>query len=72
MPLVFVYQHLTKPAQVVRMCFLIFTSSNLFQDGVFHGLDFAIPTIISTGTVQTRARYFLFVPWIYLDLEPRH
>mgnify|MGYP000864478133 CR=1 FL=1 len=22
-----------------------------------------------TGTVQTRARYFLFVPWIYRDLE---
>jgi len=22
-----------------------------------------------TSTVQTRARYFLFVPWIYLDLE---
>lgn len=22
-----------------------------------------------TGTVQTRARYFLFIPWIYLDLE---
>ena len=25
-----------------------------------------------TGTVQTRARYFLFIPWIYLDLERRH
>ena len=24
-----------------------------------------------TGTVQTRVRYFLFVPWIYLDLERR-
>ena len=24
-----------------------------------------------TGTVQTRARYFLFVTWIYLDLERR-
>lgn len=24
-----------------------------------------------TGTVQTRARYFLFIPWIYLDLERR-
>ena len=24
-----------------------------------------------TGTVQTRARYFLFIPWIYLDLEHR-
>jgi hypothetical protein len=24
-----------------------------------------------TGTVQTRARYFLFVPWIYRDLERR-
>jgi len=24
-----------------------------------------------TGTVQTRARYFLFVPWIYRDLEQR-
>lgn len=22
-----------------------------------------------TGTVQTRARYFLFIPWVYLDLE---
>lgn len=22
-----------------------------------------------TGTVQTRARYFLFIPWIYLELE---
>jgi hypothetical protein len=22
-----------------------------------------------TGTVQTRARYFLFTPWIYMDLE---
>lgn len=25
-----------------------------------------------TSTVQTRARYFLFVPWIYVDLEQRH
>jgi len=24
-----------------------------------------------SGTVQTRARYFLFIPWIYLDLERR-
>ncbi len=24
-----------------------------------------------TGTVQTRARYFLFIPWIYMDLERR-
>ena len=24
-----------------------------------------------TSTIQTRARYFLFVPWIYLDLERR-
>lgn len=24
-----------------------------------------------TGTVQTRARYFLFVPWMYLSLERR-
>jgi hypothetical protein len=24
-----------------------------------------------TGTVQTRARYFLFVPWIYRDLEAK-
>ena len=24
-----------------------------------------------TGTVQTRARYFLLIPWIYLDLERR-
>ncbi len=24
-----------------------------------------------TSTIQTRARYFLFVPWIYLDLENR-
>lgn len=24
-----------------------------------------------TGTVQTRARYFLFIPWIYSDLERR-
>lgn len=24
-----------------------------------------------TGTVQTRARYFLFVPWMYLSLEGR-
>ena len=24
-----------------------------------------------TGTVQTRARYFLFVPWIYKELEQR-
>src|SRR5215207_3503978 len=24
-----------------------------------------------TGTVQTRARYFLFVPWMYLELERR-
>jgi hypothetical protein len=24
-----------------------------------------------TGTVQTRARYFLFIPWIYRDLERR-
>jgi len=25
-----------------------------------------------TGTVQTRARYFLFIPWIYKDLEQRN
>ena len=24
-----------------------------------------------TSTIQTRARYFLFVPWVYLDLERR-
>ena len=30
-----------------------------FSDRLFPG----------TGTVQTRARYFLFVPWVYLDLE---
>src|SRR5438477_1346753 len=24
-----------------------------------------------TSTIQTRARYFLFVPWLYLDLERR-
>ncbi|MCC7517697.1 MAG: hypothetical protein IT578_00770 [Verrucomicrobiae bacterium] len=24
-----------------------------------------------TGTMQTRARYFLFIPWIYADLEQR-
>ena len=24
-----------------------------------------------TSTIQTRARYFLFIPWIYLDLERR-
>ena len=24
-----------------------------------------------TSTIQTRARYFLFVPWLYLDLESR-
>jgi hypothetical protein len=24
-----------------------------------------------TGTVQTRARYFLFVPWMYLSIERR-
>lgn len=24
-----------------------------------------------TSTIQTRARYFLFIPWIYLDLESR-
>ncbi|MGA2248813.1 MAG: DUF6361 family protein [Verrucomicrobiota bacterium] len=25
-----------------------------------------------TGTVQTRARYFLFIPWIYKELEQRN
>ncbi len=25
-----------------------------------------------TGTVQTRARYFLFIPWIYKDLEQQN
>lgn len=25
-----------------------------------------------TSTVQTRAKYFLFVPWIYLSLEKKH
>ena len=24
-----------------------------------------------TSTIQTRARYFLFVPWMYLELERR-
>src|SRR6266849_9370527 len=24
-----------------------------------------------TSTIQTRAKYFLFIPWIYLDLERR-
>ncbi len=25
-----------------------------------------------TSTIQTRARYFFFIPWTYLDLERRH
>ena len=25
-----------------------------------------------TSTIQTRARYFLLVPWLYLKLERRH
>lgn len=25
-----------------------------------------------TTTIQTRAKYFLFIPWMYLDLEDRH
>ena len=24
-----------------------------------------------TTTIQTRARYFLFIPWMYLDLEQK-
>jgi hypothetical protein len=32
---------------------------NVFAELLFPG----------TGTMQTRARYFLFVPWIYLELE---
>lgn len=25
-----------------------------------------------TSTIQTRARYFLFIPWVYLEIEKRH
>jgi hypothetical protein len=25
-----------------------------------------------TNTIQTRARYFLFIPWVYLEIEKRH
>ena len=32
-----------------------------FADMLFPGVS----------TIQTRARYFLFIPWIYLDLERR-
>jgi len=35
---------------------------NVFAELLFPG----------TGTMQTRARYFLFVPWIYLNLERNH
>ena len=34
---------------------------DVFADMLFPG----------TSTIQTRARYFLFVPWIYRDLERR-
>lgn len=27
--------------------------------------------ILSTSTIQTRARYFLFIPWIYRELVHR-
>jgi hypothetical protein len=33
-----------------------------FADALFPG----------TSTIQTRLRYFLFVPWIYVELEGRH
>ena len=32
---------------------------------------FANQMFPGTSTIQTRARYFLFIPWIYLDLERR-
>lgn len=38
------------------------TVRDAFADMLFPG----------TSTIQTRARYFLFVPWIYLDLERRN
>lgn len=31
--------------------------------------DFFFP---GTSTIQTRARYFLFIPWLYLEIEKRH
>lgn len=37
------------------------TVRDAFADMLFPG----------TSTIQTRARYFLFIPWIYLDLERR-
>lgn len=37
------------------------TVRDAFSDMLFPG----------TSTIQTRARYFLFVPWIYLDIERR-
>ena len=37
------------------------TIRDAFSDALFPG----------TSTIQTRLRYFLFVPWIYLDLERR-
>ena len=39
----------------------IATVRDAFSDLLFPG----------TGSLQTRARYFLFTPWIYLDLERR-
>lgn len=38
------------------------TIRDAFSDLLFPG----------TSTIQTRARYFLFIPWIYLRLESRH
>jgi len=32
---------------------------------------FAVLFFLGTGTVQTQAKYFLFVPWIYRDLEAK-
>ena len=37
------------------------TIRDAFSDHLFPG----------TSTIQTRARYFLFVPWIYRDVEQR-
>ena len=33
--------------------------------------EIATARMMSTSTIQTRARYFLFVPWVYRELEAK-
>ncbi len=51
----------------------LFAEKSTVDEMGLGGVRDGIADVLSPGTstVQTRAKYFLFVPWIYMDLEAR-